>query len=61
TLATAGEDGKVILWNLDNILPLSLVEYGCNWIQDYLHHSPEISQRDRHLCFSSNSTLTDEN
>ncbi|MEM7591081.1 MAG: AAA-like domain-containing protein [Cyanobacteria bacterium P01_A01_bin.83] len=44
TLATAGEDAKVILWNLDNILQLNPLEYGCNWIQDYLHHSPEVTQ-----------------
>ena len=45
TLVTAGENAKVILWNLDNILQLSPLEYGCNWIKDYLNHSPEVVQR----------------
>ncbi|MEO0926711.1 MAG: AAA-like domain-containing protein [Cyanobacteria bacterium J06643_13] len=50
TLATAGEDGKIILWNLDNIRQLNPLEYGCNWLDDYLQSSSEISSGDRNIC-----------
>ncbi|MEM8674318.1 MAG: AAA-like domain-containing protein [Cyanobacteria bacterium P01_G01_bin.67] len=50
TLATAGEDDKVILWNLANIRQLSPLEYGCNWLKDYLAYSPEVTQGERNLC-----------
>ncbi|GAB4535780.1 MAG: AAA-like domain-containing protein [Pleurocapsa sp.] len=38
TLATAGEDGKIILWSLNNILEINPLQYGCDWVKDYLHH-----------------------
>ncbi|MGL5076409.1 MAG: WD40 repeat domain-containing protein, partial [Waterburya sp.] len=41
TLATAGEDAKIILWNLNNILQLNLLQYGCNWLKDYLQQCYE--------------------
>ncbi|HEY9768462.1 MAG TPA: AAA-like domain-containing protein [Coleofasciculaceae cyanobacterium] len=50
TLATAGEDAKIILWNLNNILQLSPLQYGCNWIEDYLANSSEVELQDRNLC-----------
>lgn len=50
TLATAGEDAKVILWDLQQMLQLNPLEYGCNWLQDYLQSSPEVAQGDRNLC-----------
>ncbi len=49
-LATAGEDSKVMLWHLDSILQLDTFEYACNWVKDYLQHSPELSSGDRRLC-----------
>jgi WD40 repeat protein len=36
-LATAGQDGKVVIWNLD--LP-SLINQGCSWLGDYQRHNP---------------------
>jgi WD40 repeat protein len=50
TLATAGEDAKIILWNLNNIRHLNSLQYGCNWIKAYLQHSPEVDRQDRSLC-----------
>jgi WD40 repeat protein len=47
TLASASDDNTIILWNLnvDNLLL-----YGCNWVNDYLKHNPNVEERDRHLC-----------
>lgn len=50
TIATAGEDGKITLWNIDTILRSSPLQYGCNWIDEYLHSS-EIESGDRYLCY----------
>ena len=47
TLATAGADGKIILWNLN--LEEMLVE-GCQVLRESIHHHPNITQRDRRLC-----------
>ncbi|MGB3404654.1 MAG: AAA-like domain-containing protein [Microcoleaceae cyanobacterium] len=35
-LAAAGDEHTVILWNLQQIVNLDLLEYGCNWVKDYL-------------------------
>ena len=35
TLATASENSQVVLWNLETILQLNPLEYGCNWIKHY--------------------------
>ncbi len=35
-LATAGEDSTIVSWNLKNILSLDPVEYGENWVKNYL-------------------------
>ena len=43
TLATAGEDSKVILWNLNKVLDLDPLQYGYNWLKDYLQQS-KVSQ-----------------
>jgi WD40 repeat protein len=50
TLATAGEDAKIILWNLNNIRHLNSLQYGCNWLKAYLQHSPEVDRQERNLC-----------
>ncbi|HEY9634686.1 MAG TPA: hypothetical protein V6D14_14890 [Coleofasciculaceae cyanobacterium] len=59
TLASAGEDRTVILWNLDDINLDDLLQRGCNQIQDYLKTNPAFEQNDafgaeesagRHLC-----------
>ncbi|NEO54743.1 MAG: hypothetical protein F6K54_17650 [Okeania sp. SIO3B5] len=46
-LASGSRDNTVILWNLalDDLL-----EKGCNWVSDYLHTNPNVSDSDRQLC-----------
>ncbi|MEA5504649.1 hypothetical protein VB735_16325 [Halotia wernerae UHCC 0503] len=47
TLASASNDNTIILWNLhlDDLLLR-----GCNWLDDYLKHNPNIEGGDRFLC-----------
>ncbi|WGV26064.1 hypothetical protein [Halotia branconii] len=47
TLASASNDNTIILWNLhlDDLLLR-----GCNWVDDYLKHNPNIEGGDRFLC-----------
>jgi WD40 repeat protein/tetratricopeptide (TPR) repeat protein len=47
TLASASDDNTIILWNLDVD---NLLLYGCNWVNDYLKHNPNVDDRDRLLC-----------
>ncbi|MEG5052393.1 MULTISPECIES: WD40 repeat domain-containing protein [unclassified Microcoleus] len=49
-LASVGEDNTLVVWNLPRILNLDLLEYGCNWVRDYLRTSKEVEEGDRHLC-----------
>lgn len=46
-LASGSRDKTVILWNLalDDLLVQA-----CNWVSDYLHTNPNVSDSDRHLC-----------
>ena len=39
---------------MNNILQLDPLQYGCDWIDEYLKHSSEVDQRDRNLCFDLN-------
>ena len=47
-VVTASEDKQVKLWDLEEILQLDTLEYGCNWIEDYLKTNPEASEHN--LC-----------
>ena len=49
-IATAGEDYKVIIWDLDRILELDSLQHGCSWARDYLRYSAEVEGGDRKLC-----------
>ncbi|BAZ51580.1 WD-40 repeat protein [Nostoc sp. NIES-4103] len=49
-LASVGEDNTLIVWNLPRILKLDLLEYGCNWVRDYLRTNAEVEEGDRQLC-----------
>ena len=45
------EDGTAILWNWEEDLNLDrLLEYGCDWVRDYLKNKTEVEQSDRQLC-----------
>ncbi|MDJ0596696.1 MAG: AAA-like domain-containing protein [Pleurocapsa sp. MO_226.B13] len=45
-LVSGAEDKLVKLWHLDRILRLDPLEYGCNWIEDYLRTNPDIQEQD---------------
>lgn len=47
TIASANDDGTMILWNLDSN---DLLMRSCNWVRDYLKNNPNVSKSDRHLC-----------
>ena len=50
-IASASDDKTIILWNLEKVIELDKVlEYGCNWIQDYLKHNSKVTERDRYFC-----------
>lgn len=49
-LASVGEDNTLVIWNLPRILKLDLLEYGCNWVRDYLQTNAEVEESDRQLC-----------
>ncbi|KPQ39992.1 MAG: WD40 repeat protein [Phormidium sp. OSCR] len=42
-LVSGSEDRLAIRWNLDSVLSVNLLEYGCRRVQDYLHTSAEIN------------------
>ena len=48
-LASASEDRLVKLWNLERILEFDSVEYGCNWLENYLK-SAEAEKTDHVIC-----------
>jgi WD40 repeat protein len=50
TLASSSMDKTIVLWDLEKILDLDLLEYGCNWVRDYLRTNVAVKASDRHLC-----------
>ena len=49
-IASASQDTTAILWNLERIFQLDFLEYGCDWVRDYLRTNAEVKEEDRHLC-----------
>jgi WD40 repeat protein len=49
-LASGGDDRTMILWNVPQILDLDSLEYGCQWIEDYMKTNATIEESDRSLC-----------
>ena len=43
-IITASEDKQVKLWNLEEILQLNTLQYGCDWIEDYLKTNSETTE-----------------
>jgi WD40 repeat protein len=43
-LASVGEDNTLVIWDLPRILKLDLLEYGCNWVRDYLRTNAEVEE-----------------
>ncbi|MDZ8237242.1 MAG: caspase family protein [Nostoc sp. ChiQUE01a] len=59
-LASASMDKSVILWDLRLNLELDgLLDYGCNWVQDYLNNNPQ-GQQERELCIPASHSRHDE-
>ena len=54
-IASASNDSMVILWNLEQILRVDPLAYGCYSVRDYLRTSAEVKARDRHLCDKTQS------
>ncbi|MUG91883.1 hypothetical protein F7734_05115 [Scytonema sp. UIC 10036] len=52
-LASGGDDNTLILWNLQQILNLDALDYGCKFVQDYLKNNVAVEESDRHLCDST--------
>jgi WD40 repeat protein len=50
TIASASDDNTVILWDVENVLKVDLLQYGCDWVRDYLRTNVEVEEKDRHLC-----------
>ena len=46
-LVSVGEDNTLVVWNLPRILKLDLLEYGCNWVRDFLRTNAEVEEGDR--------------
>ena len=43
-LVSGGDDSTVMLWDLKKILALNELEYGCNWVRDYLRTNVEVKE-----------------
>ena len=46
--ATIGDDGTVRIWQIWGID--ELLSRQCDWVQDYLKHSAQVAESDKHLC-----------
>ncbi|MBD1828601.1 AAA-like domain-containing protein [Microcoleus vaginatus GB1-A2] len=49
-IASASQDKTAILWNLEAIFQLDFLQYGCDWVRDYLRTNGAVEKGDRHLC-----------
>ncbi|WP_334311677.1 AAA-like domain-containing protein [Kamptonema animale] len=49
-VATVSEDNTLIMWNVQRVLNLDLLSYGCDRVRDYLSTNPGVKKEDRHLC-----------
>jgi len=49
-VASVSEDNRLILWNVQQILNLDLLGYGCDRVGDYLRVNAEVEKSDRLLC-----------
>ncbi|MBN8564336.1 MAG: AAA-like domain-containing protein [Leptolyngbya sp. UWPOB_LEPTO1] len=49
TIASGSQDKTIKLWNWNMDID-SLMELGCNWVQDYLRTNPNAIEKDRAMC-----------
>lgn len=51
-LVSGSEDTSLKLWDLERILQLDPLEYGCDWVEDYLETNLEFEpESDRRICW----------
>ena len=46
-LASVGEDDTLVVSDFPRVLKLDLLEYGCNWVGDYLRTNAQVEEGDR--------------
>jgi WD40 repeat protein len=49
-IASARDDGTVILWDVERILKLDELGYACDRVRDYLRTNAPREESDRSLC-----------
>ncbi|MEG4581915.1 AAA-like domain-containing protein [Microcoleus sp. MON1_C5] len=49
-IASASQDRTAIVWNLERIFQLDFLQYGCDWVGNYLRTNADVKEEDRHLC-----------
>jgi WD40 repeat protein len=49
-LASGSDDQVVILWDLQQILNLNLMRFGCDWVENYLRTNTVVDASDRFIC-----------
>ncbi|MEG4056839.1 MULTISPECIES: WD40 domain-containing protein [unclassified Microcoleus] len=49
-VASASQDTTAIVWNLERIFQLDFLQYGCDWVENYLRTNADVKEEDRHLC-----------
>jgi WD40 repeat protein len=45
-IASASSDSTIIIWDLQEVLKLDPLVYGCNWVHDYLQTNLEVEKGD---------------
>lgn len=56
TMVLSSNDKTLILWQVGNLDLQSLIERGCEWLQDYLQYGiPNLTPEDQGLCLSFRS------
>ncbi len=49
-LVSGGDDQRVIVWDIKQILNLNFLERACDWVSDYLKTNAELREEGRRLC-----------
>lgn len=62
-LASGSADKTIILWDVESLEKMkedqqeanldTLVDLGCNWLQDYLTTNPKLTEREQNMCSES--------
>ncbi|MEC4803288.1 MAG: AAA-like domain-containing protein [Jaaginema sp. PMC 1079.18] len=49
-LVSAADDQTLVVWNLEPILQLDPLTYGCNWVKNYLQYNTTVTEEEARLC-----------